>query len=291
MKELFDATFRVAGVTIGLYTEHPLYITQKFEPFISDSLPDYQATFCEAKKLPSLSGNLLYSEKGYDVFISEKGAYFRKFKDSAKNGLIYALGKYDFAEKRIAIEYLPEGYGNLKQSDNSFFHIAWETLMLREQRLIFHASCVDTVYGGVLFSGRSGIGKSTQGDLWCKYEKASLINGDRPILHKTNDKWMAYGSPYAGSSNCHRNANTQISAIVMLKQAKTCTIRRLKTAEAFRKIYAELTISTWDFVCVKNACELAEQLVSEIPVYEMACTPDYMAVELLKRVLQGGAWI
>ena len=158
--------------------------------------------------------------------------------------------------------------------------------MQLENCMILHACGIDTSYGGILFSGKSGIGKSTQGDLWCKYENALPVNGDRPIIKKEGTVWYAYGSPYAGSSGYHRNIRTPIRAIVMLRQAGRCSIRRLSSGEAFRCIYAGLTLSPWNPDCVRNSCDLAMALISENPVYEMGCTPDRKAVELLKQTLQ-----
>ena len=72
----------------------------------------------------------------------------------------------------------------------------------------------------------------------------------------------------------------------MLEQAEDNRIRRLGRAEAFRRIFTELTVPVWDADCTRRACELAEQLAAEVPVYELACTPDIEAVELLAETLQ-----
>lgn len=137
-----------------------------------------------------------------------------------------------------------------------------------------------------MFSGPSGIGKSTQGRLWRTHRNAREINGDRAILWRKDAEWTAYGSPYAGSSECYVNASVPVRGIVMLEQAEDNRIRRLGRAEAFRRIFTELTVPVWDADCTQRACELAEQLAAEVPVYELACTPDIEAVELLAETLQ-----
>ena len=148
------------------------------------------------------------------------------------------------------------------------------------------AACVDTSLGGILFSGVSGIGKSTQANLWCKYRGAKQINGDRPILSKENGGWTAWGSPYAGSSNVHVNDSCDIAAIVLLKQAERCAIRKLSTAEAFRGVWAGLTVRTWDAAFVERASELTIELATGLPVYEFCCTPDEEAVRFLEEELR-----
>ena len=145
---------------------------------------------------------------------------------------------------------------------------------------------MDTPLGGLLFSGPSGIGKSTQAELWQQYGGASLINGDRPILSRDELGWHAWGSPYAGSSRHFVNGSCVLRAVVLLKQAKSCTLRRLPGAEAFRRVFAGTTVNSWDKSSVQKVCRMAEQLVSELPVYELSCTPDRAAVELLRAELE-----
>ena len=71
--------------------------------------------------------------------------------------------------------------------------------------LCMHA-LIETAYGGILFSGVSGAGKTTQAELWMQWEQARQINGDRPILvSKVIREWLGCGSPYAGSSECYIN--------------------------------------------------------------------------------------
>ena len=81
---------------------------------------------------------------------------------------------------------------------------------------------------------------------------------------------------------------TEIRTIVMLEQAENCSIRRLDKAEAFRRIYAQTTLENWNAKSVGHVCDLVEELVSEMPVYELACTPDRKAVDILKNMLTKG---
>lgn len=185
------------------------------------------------------------------------------------------------------MNYLEKGKRCVSEMSNSFFHLGIESIMLEKQRLFLHAACVATPLGGILFSGPSGIGKSTQAELWCRYRSGRLINGDRTIISQEDDTYYGWGSPYAGSSRCYVNEKATITAIVMLKQAGLNSIRRLEPGEAFRKIYSGLTVSSWDKNGVEKTCDLALQMAMRIPVYEFACTPDKYAVEYLEKALQG----
>ncbi len=125
-----------------------------------------------------------------------------------------------------------------------------------------------------------------QADLWCKHRSSVLLNGDRPIIGKEHEIWTGWGSPYAGSSRCHVNESNPITAIVLLKQASQCSIRRLDLREGVRRIYAGLTVYSWDAAFSVASFDFAVELASELPVYELCCTPDEAAVEILEQTLQ-----
>ena len=174
------------------------------------------------------------------------------------------------------------------QIDNCIFHSAWETLLLKEKRVITHAACVSTEAGGILFSGPSGIGKSTQADLWCRYADAVLLNGDRPIVYRNKEEWVVSGSPYAGSSNCHKNESCNICAIVMLKQSDKCKVQKLRMLDAFRQIFSGLTVNSWDKSCVDEITDLVISLIKDVPVYEFECTADKDSVSFLQKEIMKG---
>lgn len=282
MKQVFNIKFHIAGITLLLSSDEKITCDKEFSEFKSEQKEDYVIQFRKIDEMQKLGIEPVAEEMGFRVFCIDN-RYFHQFFDIYD--MAYAKKISDWKAKKITVDYLKKGIKNISHTGGAFFHIGWEEILLREQRMILHACCVETSLGGILFSGKSGIGKSTQGDLWCRYENAILINGDRPILYKKDNHWIAYGSPYAGSSKCHVNKYVKVKAIVMLAQAKECSIRRIDLSEAFRKVFAQVTVGIWDPENITIACDLAEQLVSDIPVYELACTPDINAVNLLKETL------
>lgn len=274
-----------SGITFLLNFTRPVEITKHFSPFLEGETGiKYEVEFREVDELPVIKGDLLAHKLEYQVFRTTKGIV-RQFHDSTNRGRPYAVTTCDWPDRKILVQYIRGAEKFFCETGNSFFHVGWEKVLIREARMILHAACVDTAYGGILFSGPSGAGKSTQADLWCKYAGAVPVNGDRPVLGKENGKWLAYGSPYAGSSRCHKNIACEIRAVVVVKKSMHCRIRRLSAKEAFRKIYAQVTINSWDAEYVSEVSDLVMQFVSEIPVCEMECTPDVRAVELLEKML------
>ena len=75
-------------------------------------------------------------------------------------------------------------------------------------------------------------------------------------------------------------------AAVSMPSWKVWWASRLPGAEAFRRVFAGTTVNSWDKSSVQHVCELTERLVSALPVYELSCTPDRAAVELLRAELE-----
>lgn len=277
----------LAGISIAIETDQQLAVGPEFSPFLQETqTPDYRACFQCVAGLPEIPAKVLHQDDCYRIHPDGKGGYLRSFFDAPRDLTAYAVAACDYENHTIQIDYLEKGAHCVSQMHNSFFHLGLESILLQENRLCLHASCVRTHLGGILFSGESGIGKSTQSDLWCDYRDAKLINGDRPILSRAEDGWLAWGSPYAGSSRCHINENCPVSAIVMLRQEETCSLRRLGQADAFRAVWSGLTMNSWNEKMVEKAVELAMELISSVPVFVFGCTPDEQAVDFLEGELE-----
>ena len=283
MKPMNSKTFHIADLTFGLHSDIEINCSDEFRDFNGTGDADYTLIFGEADELELAQGSPVAMETGFSVYQTADGYLYQYFDTNNK---VYAVSRISWEEKTVHVQYLRDEMRHVSHTNGAFFHIRWEEVLLHARRFLLHACCVETELGGILFSGPSGIGKSTQGHLWCQHEGAEVINGDRPVLYKDGDRWYAYGSPYAGSSNYHKNKRTGVRAIVLLAQAKECSIRKLRKAEAFRKVFAQTTLSAWNPDSINRGCELLEDLIKDIPVYELACTPDERAVELLKRTLK-----
>lgn len=72
-----------------------------------------------------------------------------------------------------------------------FEMIGLESYFCKKNIFILHSSYIKWNDGAILFSGPSGMGKSTQADLWNKYEGCEIINGDRSAITKKDGVWNA----------------------------------------------------------------------------------------------------
>ena len=163
-----------------------------------------------------------------------------------------------------------------------------EAMLLRHNGFILHSSVVRYKGHALLFCGASGAGKSTQAQLWEKYRQGEILNGDRCIIRKREDRFCGYGSPYCGSSGIYRKEEAPIRAIILPVKATENRIERMNPDEAFRMIYRETLLNLWDVKFVNQLLDLLQELVLRVPVYSLYCRADEQATELTLQAVFGG---
>lgn len=157
-------------------------------------------------------------------------------------------------------------------------------LLLRHGAVFLHASFVEYEGQAIVFTAPKQTGKSTQASLWKNFRGARIVNGDRVLLRQTEGGWMAYGSPYCGTSNICENAAHPLRAIVLLRQGGENQVRRASPSEVAA---AFLDGSTFDPERqTETILDFALSLSSRIPVLHFSCLPDASAVDCLDAALQ-----
>lgn len=164
--------------------------------------------------------------------------------------------------------------------------LAAEHLLAENRGFVFHCAFISSQGKAVLFTAPSGTGKSTQAELWQQHRGTETVNGDRAAVRITDDGPIACGIPFAGSSGICKNQMLPLAAVVYLKQAPETTIRCLRGAEAFRRVWEGISVNVWDRADVDSVSESVQQLLMTVPVYELACTPDESAILALEGVLE-----
>lgn len=143
-------------------------------------------------------------------------------------------------------------------------------------------------WGGIMFVGRSGIGKTTQAELWEKFGGAEIINGDKVFLSvkpaNTHDIF-AYGSPWRGSSPYCVNRRVPLRAIVNLQREKEKYIRRLDDLEALVAYMPSVFMPNWDTRLTEKVMDTLDLMMPRVPIYQMSCMPDETAVGMLRGAL------
>ena len=158
--------------------------------------------------------------------------------------------------------------------------------MSNKDTLLMHASAVEHNGKGIVFTASSGVGKTTQAELWAKYRNARILNGDKVFLKQEADGIYAWGSPWKGSSPYACNESAKLKAIVVLEQAEENSIRKLNVLESMQYFVPHIFFPCWDERCEQAVLTFLDRVLEETEVYLFKCRPDETAVKLLEGRLE-----
>lgn len=271
--------FQIGTFAFSLTRPDDLPIPEHFFSFLSETPESrYHYTVHAVEKLPEPEGIVVASRPNLAVYLKE-GLETRQLALSGSVGY-YALCR-ETASDAAEIFLDKEKLRPLAVDPVFVSLLALERRLIDRGGLILHCAYTRHQDGAILFSAPSETGKTTQANLWEQYRGSETINGDRALLQKTNGVWTAHGWPVCGSSGVCRNEPTPIRAIVMLIQAKENTVRRLPPAQAFAQLFSQITVNRWNRQAATQASSLLDSLISEVPVWHLACNISEDAVNCL----------
>ena len=178
-------------------------------------------------------------------------------------------------------------FGTPKKNWDLFLIQLFYANAVKRKIIQFHASLINCKQRGLMFLGPSGIGKTTQAELWQKYRKAQIINGDLVFVQDKKDKFVGWGTPWHGSSSYCENAYAEVKGMVILRQSEKNEIRRLTGFEMISKISNNIFYPQWLEGGTELCIEVLDHLLKTIPVYELSCRPDEEAVALTEQTIFG----
>ena len=138
---------------------------------------------------------------------------------------------------------------------------------------LFHAAVIELDGVGYAFTAKSGVGKTTHIAMWMKKYGATAINGDKPFLRVRDGRIYAYGTPWCGKENWHKNTAVPLGGLCFLARGEENAITRLTPADALSLLLPQLYLAP-------QALDFAERFVTEVPAYRLYATRSWAAAEL-----------
>lgn len=201
---------------------------------------------------------------------------------STAPGEYYAHRRFDFINNRIDITFSPDAKNKLR------FRLVLNTFgiedcAVQKSSVVFHASFIDYFGRGVLFTGKSGVGKSTQARLWNEYKNTEIINGDKAFLYFDKDNAYVSGLPFSGSSGISENKALKLFAVVSLEQSEINEAAALTPMDTFRTL---INSSYFTPIDTESVTSVLENIAKKIKACRLKCTPDYVACDILQKFLE-----
>lgn len=162
--------------------------------------------------------------------------------------------------------------------------------LIKRGGMMLHSSAVELDGRAYLFSGPSGMGKSTHARLWKSlFENAKVLNDDKPALREVDGVWYAYGTPWCGKDGININMKAEIAGICFLKRGDKNAIRRIPKIEAVSAILSQTIANFAISEPIHALMGVIERLVDKIPIYELICKAEPEAAELSYETMSKGA--
>lgn len=212
-------------------------------------------------------GKLIYSSADYQVY--ENGTEQYRVFSGSRNRIVLKRSKEAPCHSWI---YVDEESLQELQSVLVTRYLALEEPFLSCHAFLLHASLIRWGTHGIAFTAPSGIGKSTQAELWRQYQGADVLNGDRALLRNTGQEIRAYGSVFAGSSGIYRNESVRLSAVIVLEQAAENELTQLWGGEGIFTAVQPDSLKSMEFGICRTAIEGASD-------YAGACSGVFAAVQ------------
>lgn len=173
--------------------------------------------------------------------------------------------------------------GNFNVFSNQIFY----SHAIRYKMVQIHSSVIQYKDNGILFVGPSGVGKTTQAELWMQYRDAEIINGDMAFVQQKGDNFYVWGTPWHGSSVYCKNTSAMVRAIIVLCQDSQNMIHLLSGKKKIESILNNVIYPQWLENGMELCLETLDHLLSALPVYELSCRPDEEAVRLTEEAVFG----
>ena len=155
---------------------------------------------------------------------------------------------------------------------------------------VFHGAVLDVDGGAYIIAARSGVGKTTHIRLWLERfgDRASVLNGDKPIIRVIEGALYACGTPYNGKEGYGKKENLPLKAIAFLERGENNSYERITSSDALMRFMAQIYINDKNPAAVSKTLRLAGRILSEVQLFEFRCNKDISAAEMAEKAFFGG---
>ena len=157
--------------------------------------------------------------------------------------------------------------------------LLWYVLSTEEPLLLVHASGVFDGTHGRIFSGFSGVGKSTMAQIWAG-NGAKVINDDRLLLKRlSNGTWQMFNTPMFYSD---QNKSCALHRVYFPFHSPTNSLEPLSGAKALATVLAYTIHHGYDAQHLLHHSNLAEKLVTELPIAKLGVVPTDAIIDFIR---------
>ena len=150
--------------------------------------------------------------------------------------------------------------------------------------IILHSACITLGGRGYLFAGVSGAGKSTISEIWQKDGEAEVLTDERVIIREYNNDLCAFGTPWHGTSEIHKNLGVPIEKIFFIKHGKKNRAISISKTDAANRLMVRCFPTFWNREGMQFAVDFCSKVAEAKEFYELEFVNDKSVVEYVKKL-------
>ena len=203
------------------------------------------------------------------------------------------------ADGRFAQIYV-KGVDKEKTKEELFHAIRHFFLFFAQRQGFFAIHSASILYRDQvwLFSGHSGMGKSTHTNLWKEQFGTEIINGDLNLIGWSSGKQdssgrnvnkpgskghpIVYGMPWCGTSGIASTKSYPLGGIVLLGRSDNDHFESLQNDQKIVRVMQRMISPVWTEDMLEANLECAAKLAKEVPIYYLLCTKEPSAAYVMK---------
>ena len=214
-------------------------------------------------------------QKFYDIYRHNEGLGFVIYNQQQRNTIqqIAILDK-DFRNWTI--------YSSKKSDYNPLRYpmgpIIMHYMTIKTNSVMMHASCAFDGQRGRMFSGFSGVGKSTMSRIWAE-AGSTIINDDRLIIRELENKFFVYNTPMYYKDIPKK---APLNAVYLIHHSPENKIQKLKGALAASRTMAFCIQNNYDQNFVAERLDFFVRLAAAVDIYDLGFVPNASVIEFIK---------
>ena len=154
-------------------------------------------------------------------------------------------------------------------------------LLPKYDRVLFHGSSLAVDGRGVLFTAKSGTGKSTHTRFWRQEfgERVRMVNDDKPFLHVGENGVTVYGTPWRGKHALGENTQAPLEAIYFVNRGEENSVQPISPRELY-PLLLQQTYTPDDPNAMVRTLALVERLSRSVKLLKLYCNLDPQAAHV-----------
>jgi len=293
-----EVFFEVAAFTIRIFTHEDavIYVPEGYESFLVKSV---EKADIEVEVKQGLPSDPILCKEVFRAYDTDEDKHSQKklwnIVQCEKEQLIFTSEPYRNIYPYLAANFtMPSDKWIIYNSEQALmdgknylnplaypmgplllYHIA-----LYNKAIMIHASGIDSGSEGYLFSGFSGVGKSTMGNLW--HNKAgTMVNDDRLFIRKIDGNYYFFNTPMTYADVPKK---ALLNAVFLIKHHQGNKIAPINGLESITKLMAFCIQHHYNPAHVKLILDTVIDIAHNCDIYELGFVPDETVIDFINNI-------